>query len=279
MSLTLLSAKQFSIEELTEAYNMARVDYLVPMPMSAARLAEYMRVYDIDLSRSVVAVLDDEVVGINLLGVRDGRSWITRMGVSPKSRRQNAGGSMMDYLLDKSADAGHDLCILEVIHGNEPAHRLFLKKGFCETRELLILRRPPKATIGVEGCSYSWLESAQAIKALSEYPGLLAWTNQPETYLNSGDAVGLRCELPQGDRGWIVFRKQRFNLSHFVLHTEKGDAVKVGLALLQKVYERFSKMDTHTENIASDDVHLPALWELGFVEAFRRIEMYRERIA
>jgi hypothetical protein len=47
--------------------------------------------------------------------------------------------------------------------------------------------------------------------------------------------------------------------------------------LLRLVHQRFPALDTHTENIASDDPHLPAFWALGYVEAFRRIEMVRRR--
>ncbi len=276
MPLNLVPASQFSLETLTQAYNQTRVDYIVPMPMNAARLGEYIRIYDVDMDNSVVALKDGEILGINMLALRPGRSWITRLGVLPASRRQGAGNAMMTYLLERSAQADHDLCMLEVIHGNKPAHKLFVKHGFEETRQLLILRRPP-AGADAPDCSLTWLDFDAALDLLGRYPGSLAWTNQPETYLNTGDAMGLRCELSHGDLGWIVFRKQQFYLSHFVLHTESGDPFRVAYALLRHVHQRFPDLDTHTENIASDDPHLPAFWDLGYVEAFRRIEMIRHR--
>ena len=36
----LVPAAQFSIEELTDLYNQTRLDYMVPMPMNPARMAE-----------------------------------------------------------------------------------------------------------------------------------------------------------------------------------------------------------------------------------------------
>jgi hypothetical protein len=45
----LIPASQFTLDELTGIYNQTRVDYMVPMPMNAARLAEYISVYDVDL--------------------------------------------------------------------------------------------------------------------------------------------------------------------------------------------------------------------------------------
>ena len=41
---------------LAEIYNQGRVDYIVPMPMNARRLEEYVRAYDVDLAASLVAV-------------------------------------------------------------------------------------------------------------------------------------------------------------------------------------------------------------------------------
>lgn len=275
MSLTLAPASHFSLETLTEAYNQTRVDYIVPMPMNAVRLAEYIRVYDIKMAQSVVALDDDQILGISMLALRPGRSWITRLGVLPTSRRQGAGDAMMAYLLNQSKQAGRELCMLEVIHGNKPAHKLFLKHDFHKTRPLLILRRSPKQ-IDAPDCSLTWLDKDQAVRLLDHYPDSLAWTNQAETFLNTNDALGLRCELSQGSRGWMVFRKQKFYLSHFVIHTEEGNPINVAQALLRHVHQRFPHLDTHTENITSNDPHLPAFWDLGYVEAFHRIEMRRK---
>ena len=52
----LVPASRFTIQELTAAYNQTRVDYLVPMPMTARRLGEYVADYDVHLDASVVAL-------------------------------------------------------------------------------------------------------------------------------------------------------------------------------------------------------------------------------
>jgi len=64
----LAPASRFTIEQLTAAYNQTRVDYLVPMPMNAARLAEYIQHYDVDLERSAVALADEQMLGLGMLG-------------------------------------------------------------------------------------------------------------------------------------------------------------------------------------------------------------------
>ena len=271
----LIPASEFTIEELTDAYNQTRVDYLVPMPMNAKRLEEYVHHYDVDMNRSVVAMRRDEMLALGMLGMRSGRSWITRLGVLPVSRRGGVGESIMRYMLAKSDDAGVPLCILEVIKNNAPAHQLFLKCNFHEIRELLILRRPPGSPKVLPSGKERWMEQEEAMRYLASHPVPQAWTNHAETYLNSGDVNGLVVEA-NGSSGWMVFRCQKFMLTHFVMHTEAGDPHVVGLELLRRLHQKFPMKDTYVENIAEDDPHLQALYETGYIEAFRRIEMHRE---
>ncbi len=274
-SVRLLPASQYTIEELTYAYNQTRVDYLVPMPMNAARLAAYVKIYDVDMDHSWVAMDGAEMLGLAMLGVRPGRTWVTRLGVLPNRRRRGTGEALVRALLESTRQLGRPLSILEVIKGNAPAHELFRKVGFHETRELVILRRPPGLPLVTPQGKAAWLEMDEALDRLCSHPVRPAWTNELETYINAGDAQGLEITLAGGGRGWLVFRRQKLTLSHFVMHAETGDPALVAGALITNLYDRFSHIDTYIENIAADDPHLPALLQLGFLEVFRRVEMYR----
>ena len=275
-SVRLLPASQYTIEELTNAYNQTRVDYMVPMPMNAARLAAYVKVYDVDMERSWVAMDGSEMLGLAMLGVRPGRTWVTRLGVLPVRRRRGTGEALVHALLDSTRELGRPLSILEVIKGNRPAHQLFLKVGFRETRELLVLRRPPGLPPLSPSGRVSWLEKEEALDLLCSHPVRPAWTNELESYINAADGQGLQVDLGPAGRGWLVFRRQRFLLSHFVLHTEAGDSTAVTNALIGHLYSRFPQIDTFIENLPAADPHFPALQKLGFLEVFRRIEMYWE---
>ncbi len=273
---TLVPASEFAIQTLTDAYNQTRVDYMVPMPLNVDRLQEYIRIYDVDMERSIVAMSGEQILGISMIGLREGRSWITRLGVLPVKRRCGTGEGMTRYLFEMSRQIGHQRTILEVIKDNLPAHTLFNKLDFYETRELLIMRRPPNGDYVTPEGKVEWLEANGAIDLLADYPEPLAWTNQPETYIHTDDTQGLRCELADGECGWMIFRKQKFYLTHFVLHTESGDPLKVAQVLLANLHNRYPILDTHIENIAADDPHLPIFQNFGYFEAFRRIEMYRD---
>ena len=268
-------ASRFTMEQLTEAYNQTRVDYLVPMPMSVARLREYARVYDVDINRSVVAVDGDQMLGLGMLGVRPGCTWVTRLGVIPHRRRRGVGEAIFLYLLAGSENMGVGLATLEVIKGNEPAHRLFVKWGFHETRELIILRRPPGLPSAVPAGQFRWLDKTEALALAGLRPRPLSWINAPASLANAGHVKGLTVTLPDGGRGWLVFQEQRFVLTKLTIRTVQGDPVAVGQALFARLYQQYPNLDSNIENVVTTNPHLPAFYEAGFVDAFRRIEMYR----
>ncbi|MCZ2126548.1 MAG: GNAT family N-acetyltransferase [Anaerolineales bacterium] len=272
----LIPASHFSIDELTAIYNQTRVDYLVPMPMNAARLAEYIRIYDIDLDHSLVAVEGDALRGVIMLGARDERSWITRLGVLPSTRRGGVGEALMRGALEQSAMIGLDFTMLEVIKNNTPAHQLFRKLGFYEIGELLILRRPPlKQLVEPVVADARRLERYEALDLVGYDRGAQPWTNQSESLNHAQEISGLRLALPNGSCGWLVYQRQKFTLTHFIYKTERGDPAEMAYAFLSHLHHQYPRLDTHIENIQLGDPHLPGFYKMGYVESFRRIEMWR----
>jgi ribosomal protein S18 acetylase RimI-like enzyme len=272
----LTPASCFSIEQLTAIYNQTRVDYLVPMPMNAARLAEYITAYDVDLDHSLVATHGDEMLGVAMLGVRRDRAWITRLGVLPNTRRHGTGKALMEGLLNGASELGIGFSMLEVIKNNTPAHQLFFKMGFSEIGELLVLRRspiiPPPDPVVADA---ERLERADALALLARDRGVQPWTNQSETLFNAQDVSGLRVTLVDGSRGWLVYQRQKFTLTRFAYKTEVGDPVTVANAFLSHLHHQYQRLDTQIENVRVNDPHLPAFQQAGYIEAFRRIEMWR----
>lgn len=272
----LTPARQFTIEQLTAIYNQTRVDYLVPMPMNAARLSEYIETYDIDLEHSLVATQADQMRGVAMLGIREDRAWITRLGVIPDTRRSGIGKALCDGLLEQAEDLGIHFQMLEVIKNNTPAHSLFLKLGFYEVGELLVLRRspviPPPDPIVADA---QRLERAEALDLVAQDRGTQPWTNQSESLSNASEVSGLRMTLVDGSEGWLVYQRQKFLLTRFAFRTQTGNPVEMARAFLSHLHHQYPRLDTHLENIQVNDPHLPAFREAGYVESFRRIEMWR----
>ena len=274
MAIELLPAAQFTIEELADLYNQTRVDYLIPMPMNPARLAEYVRDFDVALEYSWVARAEDgQVLGLCMLGVRPGLGWVTRLGVLPASRRGGTGEILADSVLASARQIQVRETHLEVIKDNLPAHRLFLKKGFKETGEYLVLRRAPRSVGEPLGGCVEWLDREQALARLQTYPHHLTWVTALASMLNAPETEGLQVELPDGSVGWMVYRRHKFSFSHLIPHTEQGDPQEVCRQILLNLYTRYPRHDTYLENIGVDDPQLPAFLAMGYFENFRRIEM------
>jgi ribosomal protein S18 acetylase RimI-like enzyme len=277
MSIEIIAASRFTVQELVELYNQTRVDYLVPMPMNVERLAEYIHSFDVDLNSSYVARNEDgQVLGLSMLGIRPPLAWITRLGVLPAIRRSGAGSALMDAMLSRAQTLGMDETHLEVIKNNAPAHALFLNKGFREVDEYLVLRRAPHPVSKPAQCCATWLDRETALEALETYPQHLTWITAFDSLRNVPDVSGIKVELENGSTGWLVFRCHKFSLSHLIFHTVQGQPVEMAIQLLLHLYSRYPLHDTYAENIHVEDPHLPALYAIGYFDNFRRIEMRRK---
>jgi len=280
MSIEIIPADRFTMQELTDLYNLTRVDYLVPMPMNVDRLSEYVYDFDVDLRFSCVARdTDGDVLGLSMLGVRQDIAWITRLGVIPSTRRTGAGSALMDCMLGHADSLGLRETHLEVIKNNEPAHNLFLKNGFVETETYLVMRHAPRPlTDSLQG-EVTWLDFDQALEKLESYPEHITWINALDSMKNSPNTEGLHLQLPNGDSGWLVYRNTKFTLrstlSHLIIHTERGNPQDVGIQLLSHLHTQYPNHDTYAENIHEHDPHLSAFNELGYFTNFTRIEMRR----
>ncbi len=280
MALKITPAANFTLDELTNFYNQTRVDYLVPMPMSPDVMGEYIHDFDVDLNLSPIVTDADsgQFLGLGMLGVRDERTWVTRLGVTPESRRSGAGGATMDTMLENSRKLGAKKVILEVIKNNTPAQTLFRKTGFQQTKEFLVLRRAPlRPPLSPEG-EITWLYRKDALAALRSYPYPLTWINAIESMENASMFQGFALTMKSGAKAWMVYRHKKHSITHFVFHTERGNPAKMARNLLLYQHLQYHRMDAYAENFFADDHHLPAFFDLGYFEAFRRIEMVNESI-
>ncbi|MCP4426202.1 MAG: GNAT family N-acetyltransferase [Chloroflexi bacterium] len=271
-------ADRYTFEQLTEAYNQTRVDYLVPMPMNVARLREYAHVYDVDMPSSCVAIEDNTMMGLGMLGVRDGRAWITRLGVLPSGRRKGVGNDIMSTLVAQAQKRGLGAIWLEVIAGNKPAHQLFQNFGFQETRSLIIARRPPNPHTAVFPSNIkrvTTLDHEEAIILLSHRQKKPNWLNETESLQNTRNLSALLIELEDGGRGWITYHAGLLQLTRILVEVTVGDPTTVTTACLNVLHHRHKRQDAKTENIFDDEQWI-GYKNAGYIESFRRIEMVKK---
>jgi ribosomal protein S18 acetylase RimI-like enzyme len=273
-NIDLIPASAFSYQELTDAYNHTRVDYMVPMPMNAAKLREYVETYDVDMDASAVAIDGNEVLGLAMLGVRDSRAWITRLGVIRSNRRQGTGQTLVTHLIEQARQKKSSYVVIEVIKNNVPAHSLFLKNGFEEAREFLVLRRPPgRPQLDLPQAEVIILGYTEAVRFLENRRSTPSWLDEYESLINAGNLSALYAILADGSVGWLVYQNTVFQLGRLVLQTEVGNSLDVARVLLCHLHSEHGVQDTKTENLPLEDPHLPVFKELGYLEMFHRIEM------
>lgn len=272
--IALFPASAFSYEELTDAYNHTRVDYIVPMPLNAAKLREYVETYDVDMDASAVAVDGNEILALGMLGAREGRAWITRLGVIRSKRRQRTGWTLVNHLIDQAQHRKARYIIIEVIENNVPALSLFDKRGFKKTRQLLVLRRPPgPPKMDVPQTEIQILGYSDAVRLLQERRSIPSWIDEYESLINAGNLSGFYANLEDGSKGWLVYQNTVFQLGRFVLQTEAGDPHNVARILLSHLHAEHSVQDTKMENLPLEDPHWPAFKELGYLKVFQRVEL------
>ena len=138
-----------------------------------------------------------------------------------------------------------------------------------------MLRRPPVASPPEPVIADAErIERPEALDLVGRDRGTQPWTNQSESLFNVGEVSGLRLMLADGSRGWLVYQRQKFTLTRFAYKTESGDPAQMAYAFLSHLHHQYPRLDTQIENIQVNDPHLPAFYKMGYVESFRRIEMW-----
>ena len=183
----------------------------------------------------------------------------------------------MEALVGRSEELCVDAIWLEVIAGNTPAHELFHKFGFTETRDLIVARRPPQpdtavATPGIR--QVTTLDHEEAIILLSHRKKRPNWLNETESLQNTRNLSALLVELENGGRGWITYHASLFQLTRILVEVTAGDPVEVTEACLNVLHQRHIRQDAKTENIFDDEQWL-GYQKVGYIESFRRIEMVK----
>lgn len=266
----------YNFDQLAEIYSNARTDYIVPMPMNGKRMQEYVESYDLDLDASIVAVDpdDDGINGICMLGVREDRTWITRLGVIPERRRRKSGEFLMRAEIDKTLEIGRKIVQLEVIKGNAPAHHLFKKLGFEETRDLMVIRRPPGPLKPEQTreLAFAPMDNDVIWKLMEHREPGAAWTEETASLRAAGSIQGLHVQIPSGEDGWVIYQRKPFQMGHFVFSPDVSDLMTAGL--IAAVHQQNPMQDTKIENVPSDHYTWPIFQQFGYVIAFERIEMF-----
>lgn len=267
--MNLLPADSLLIEALTALYNRARADYLVPMPMTPESMAIYLTRHDIDLAASRIAEIDGESVGLALLGLRDDRAWITRMGVIREARRAGAGRVLIEGLLASAAQRGATSAQLEVIAENAIGQRLFRAVGFTPARRLLVLARAPGPPADLPLLPDRLLNNNEARAVLeSEDIGYTpSWVEETPSLLQARRLAGMMI-----DQTALLYGDDGDTLAPVALCNASGIT---GPALLRALHNQWPARPALKENVPEDSVQAEWFFDAGYTLSFARVEMRR----
>jgi GNAT superfamily N-acetyltransferase len=185
MTVEFRRSSEFSLAELATVFTASYQGYFIPFVVDETQLKYLVDVFDLDLSRSLVAVDRERPVGLANLGRRGERTWLGGVGVVPERRGSGVGESLTRLLLDQARDAGAREMVLEVIVENTPAIALYEKLGFARTRELEVLSLAAAAAAAAEHAEARESDLGTALKVVgATRSGSEPWQRADETVAN-----------------------------------------------------------------------------------------------
>jgi ribosomal protein S18 acetylase RimI-like enzyme len=137
-----IAARAFDVPTLTQLFNAGFSGYPFSMQLSEAAFGDHVALFDIDLGISQV-VQDGRPSAFALVGRRGQAAWIGGMGTTPSYRRRGLGEMALVAAIEAAVAGGCTDIGLEVIDVNEPALRLYLKRGFHIVRDLAVWSLAP----------------------------------------------------------------------------------------------------------------------------------------
>jgi ribosomal protein S18 acetylase RimI-like enzyme len=279
MSIHLLPADHVDIGLRADLINAAYADYFVPMHLTADSMRSVDELYDVDLSRSVVAYDRGELIGMALLSRRGERGWVSGVGVLPAWRRRGIGRLLMETLLKGAHEAGVRQVTLEVIAENRAARTLYADLGFVEQRELLCWRRAADAD--ALPIPEERLSEAPVDKLLALFAGWHdqrpCWQGETATLRKMVDRLrGYRLELAGAAAAYCLLneRGETTMLMDVGINPQFG-AVTAGRTLLQTLAALHRGRALSLNNVPVDSSLNRALAALHFLVGVRQREMCR----
>ncbi|MEA3310418.1 MAG: GNAT family N-acetyltransferase [Chloroflexota bacterium] len=278
MALSLIPAADLSLERLVLLINRVYADYFLPIWLDVDKFDDMCRVEDIELSNSVVAVWNEEPVGLGLCARRGTRGWLSGVGVLPFFRRRGIAGKMLRYLQEHAHGLQLETLTLEVLAQNQAGLALYRQLGFTQHRELLVLTQTGLAASAL--VTPPEITSVPSVELLSYYAAWHVaspvWQRAPQTLSQYGtDLVGLGYREGEELVGYVLYQVQCRHQAIYDLAVQPGHArrVEIGRVLLRAVHSLQPAVDCYIVNLPVAEVLLTAFQQEGYRIWQRQYEM------
>ncbi len=267
---------------LHATFGLAFSDYVVPFQMSEVQFQNHFRLNGVDLTQSVGAYVNEEMIGftLNAPGPWRGRKTVydAGTGVVPEARRQGAARKIFEFMRPPFESSGVEQFLLEVIETNTPAISLYESLGFRVTRRLAILeltegfvlkRKPRYETTILETPDWDLLDRFGS--------GETSWQHSTDSMKRSIRKVVVGAWDGPRLIGHIAFFPPSGVIAQLAVDEEyrhRGVAVELLAAADQRLEEgrvlRAANVDDQLEE------GLTFLRKTGFRESFAQLEMICE---
>jgi hypothetical protein len=186
------------------------------------------------------------------------------------------GISIMQALIEAARQRQARLIQLEVIQGNDAAHRLFQRCGFLETRRLAVVERPVLSLADdrmLFDVQIKQMSPDKLWECLAQREAGESWVNENATLAKLDHLEGLHLTSADID-GWIIYQRKEAELGYVVLQGTKGDSEQTLVMLFHALHHFYPEHKTRIENVPVDEIWQKTLQQFNYAEQFRRIEMH-----
>lgn len=286
-ALTLEPAVELTYGRLSRLLNRAYGDYFVPVWLDPYQFEQMCEDMDVDLARSVVALLGERAVGLALLSVRGAEGWISGVGVRPGWRRRGVGRRMIEHLQALARNSGLERLRLEVLEQNKGAIALYEDLGFRHGRDLLVLTKAPDQAVRsdsdeaelsepgdrtIKGAPPRWLLGFHA--RFHEVDP--SWQRDLLSLENRAPRLeGLAFWKAQDLVGYCLYVRQPDLIAVMDLAAEPAcpNRVRAGERLLRNLHQERPTLGGQVVNLPAEDPMLPAFTGTGYRVWQRQHEM------
>lgn len=181
------------LETITNTFNLAFSDYMVPVQLTPAQMQLKMQQEQIDLDWSAAVFHGTELVALILHGYRNINGakllYNAGTGVVPACRGQQYTQSMYRWLADRAAAAGIQSISLEVIAGNDKAIHVYDKIGFKRQRHFNIWKGKAPGVYGKQEIAFELRNQMEWNVVTPWWEAAPCWSASPEAVDALGPAV------------------------------------------------------------------------------------------
>lgn len=221
---TFSTLEHVTIPELTNAFNKAFADYLIPLQLTPEQLQHKIATEDVDLALSAGAFENNELVGFILHGCRvlNGKKVLYNAGtgVIPEQRGKGLTLRMYDYFYTLPGASGVSSIQLEVITENIAAIKTYERAGFRISRTLHCYKG--QLSITAKGSNHYEIKSLEdhdrdALSSFWDWEP--AWQNSERTAEAQKDLAWIGAYDGGHLAGYLAFHPKSKRILQFAVHS------------------------------------------------------------